>query len=397
MSKSFRAVTYAAPALALVVPPAVLHAALASAAGTLFEAAPFVLAAASLRGPGTRFVASLAGCGCTAQPGVAALSLPAVALCAVTFGPAVAAARFVAGLAIAGLLHAPGPARRAGLEASAAVAQRPAPAEAGDGDGLARLAGLAAPAFAFGLVAAFVQAGAVRLPAWPAPAAAVALFAAGALAATLSPCATAAIALAAMLRHVAPPAAAGLLACAGFVPRVRVRAQADGRPRAGAFAYATLALLLGTVAVRGGAGFVNPRLVPLLLAAAAGAVALAVRRTPTRAGGPLVPAALLGALALGSPPPATIGATASLDGAYPGRRVAFTGRALRTAAGPALVRYAIACCRADATAIVLPLDRVYGTGWAEATGTLVAGTAGLTLRVERWQPRAPPADPFVYR
>src|ERR1700730_2512222 len=86
-------------ALIAFVPPVTLVGALASAAGTLFEALPFVVGTALLpRVRWLRFLPSLA-CGCG---GVlpSALSLPALALTWISFGPLVSIARIAAALVV---------------------------------------------------------------------------------------------------------------------------------------------------------------------------------------------------------------------------------------------------------------------------------------------------------
>jgi len=381
-----------APAAAAVVacaalPPAVLHAALAATAGTLFEATPFVLGAALLRGPLIRPAATLFSCGCACPGTPAALSLPATALCWLNFGPAVALARFAAALLLA---------RRTRSAASPAAA-------ADDDDPLAQLAAIAAPAFAFGVAAALIP----SVPVFP-PGAAPWLpwleIIAGAGAGAIAPCATTAVALAGSMRGGAPLAAAGVLLTAGLVRFPRPRAAETARPEQPAqSARIPLALLTAAciaVAIGDGGGFVHPRLVPLIWLASAGA-AVAIRRSQTTtarhpAAAPLV---LLVALAFGSPLPQAGAGSASLDDVYPGETIAFTGRAILRDGATALVRYAMTCCRADATAIVVPLDRalpVPPNAWVALTGSIAAGDHRYVL-VRSWHIVVRPDDPYLYR
>ncbi|MBD5604232.1 MAG: hypothetical protein IAI48_03975, partial [Candidatus Eremiobacteraeota bacterium] len=171
----------------------------------------------------------------------------------------------------------------------------------------------------------------------------------------------------------------------------------------GPFASVLLALELGALALRGPSGLVHPRLLPLV---ALGAVATTLRaaRTPRTAGGfrgTGVPALMLAALVAGSPPPAYTATETTVAGGFAGETVAFTGTARRGDRGTTrLVRYAITCCRIDATAVALPLDRrlrVRDGSWIAITGIFVARGDGLVLRVDAWRALAPPPDPFVYR
>ncbi len=65
-----------------------------------------------------------------------------------------------------------------------------------------------------------------------------------------------------------------------------------------------------------------------------------------------------------------------------------------------LVRYAITCCRADATPVGIrldrPIDRPDGT-WIEADGVVAADARGLLLSVRTAREVSVPADPFLYR
>jgi hypothetical protein len=367
---------------AAALPAPLLHAALAATAGTLFEAAPFVLALALVRGNGVRPLAALLGCGCGAAAGPAALSLPTAALCWMTFGPAVALGRLAAAWLARGWFE-----RRHTGDVRAP-------------DPLRELAALAGPAFALGLGTALLQSG-YEPPVRVAPAFVPALeIALGLFAGAFAPCTTAAVALAAMLRVTAPFAAAGMLVSAGLVPPLR-----PGRTLPAAYdARLGLALLCAAclwLALRGGSGFVHPRLVPLVWLAIPGA-GFAFAKLPASATrfGALAPAAMLAALVFGSPLPATRSLSATLDDVYPGEPVAFIGAALTANGRTVLVRYAITCCRADATALVLPADRrlpVERDAWLRIRGTIAQDATGTFVRVRDWQRVVPPSDPYLYR
>jgi hypothetical protein len=380
-SVAIRAAAFACAA----IPAPLLHQALAAAAGTLFEAAPFVLALAVVRGPLVRRAAALFGCGCGAAAGPAALSLPAAALCWFAFGPAVALAR----LAAAAVLHA-----------SLGPRARNAAAEP---DPLQQLGAIAVPAFGLALATAFVQASHPGPEFARLPGVVVALLegAAGLLAGSVAPCCTAAIALAAMLRSTAPFTAAGMLLTAGLVPHWgRVAAQTVPRHDA-RFGLALVALACATLAVRGGSGFIHPRLVPLLwLTIPAALVAARTRPVSTAKLGALAPAAMLAALVLGSPPPVAPLGTGTLDGLYAGEAIDFTGVAVALNGRTALVRYAITCCRADATAVVLPTNlqlRLPPGTWLTLRGTIAREDAGYFAHAMTWRRVPAPADPYLYR
>jgi hypothetical protein len=384
--------------LALALPQPLLHAALASAAGTAFEAAPFVLLACFVRSSRVRSLAALTSCGCGALPG--ALSLPAVALCWLAFGPLAALARLAAGLGALALFP------RAWESAS-------------EPDPLAELEGIALAAFASaaGCEALRLGNGAVHFGALSGTLA----FMAGACIGVLSPCAGAAVATAAGLRGTSWAASAGLLATAGIVPRRFLHAIAPhtvflaamsaerGTRRDGRIAYGLLGCACAALIVRGASGFVHPRLLPALVIGAALCLYLATRDLAIRAAPAprtkaslALPLALLGALVAGSPLPSENIDLTNLADAYPGAALQFTGAAEERGARTVLVRYAITCCRADATPIALLTEhklRVRNGTWIEASGTIVREGDGarLVLRPENWRAVAPPADPFVYR
>jgi hypothetical protein len=365
------------------IPAPLLHQALAAAAGTLFEAAPFVLAVALCRGPLVRRAAALFGCGCGSAAGPAALSLPAAGLCWVAFGPIVALARF-------------------GAAALLAARSTPGCGPHDDFDPLDQLNAIALPAFGLALATTVLPMlhPVVAVARVPAMYVAVLEGAAGLVAGAFAPCCTAAVALAAMLRVTAPFAAAGLLVTAGLVP-ARRRAPERVAAYDGRFGIALLGVACAALAMHGGSGFVHPRLVPLLWSALPAAVIAVRARTATAARlGALVPAAMVAALVLGSPPPAAPLGSETLDDLYSGEAIAFTGVAQTIDGRTTLVRYAITCCRADASAIVLPTNlhlRLPRDAWLALRGTIARDESGFYARASTWRRVAAPADPYLYR
>lgn len=374
---------------ALALPHDAARVALAAAAGTLFEAAPFVVLAsfvpARLRG-----LASLGGCGCGgpgALPG--ALALPAAALCVAAFGPGVALARAISAAALAAGIRAFRRRARRHGHAAGAPPERP----------FDELAGIAACSAAVALAAPDVAHAAAGHPA--------AAAAAGLALGLLVPCATAGVAVAAGFAGHAPVLAAALLATAGVVPRPalpgRVRSAAPSANRDARFATAALAAALAALCCCGPSGLVNPRFLPVAAAGALAAAARACGGRPRAGRGALaVPAVMLAGLAAGSPAPAFTASDATIEAGYPGEAAAFTGRVIGGSAPGAtrLVRFAIACCRLDASAVTVTLDRrlpAAAGAWVRASGRFAGGPGGCVLHVERWERIPPPRDPFVYR
>ena len=386
--------------------PATLHAALAACAGTLFEAAPFVLVAEALPGRRSRLVAAFVGCGCgRAVPG--ALSFAAIGLCWLTFGPSVAVARTAAGIV---LLACRRPRARKGDEPGLAAPAHDALAEL-----LALAPSAAAAAVLAGSVASHVGA-AKATPIWQ-----VAAFASGLALGCIAPCGTAAVALASTFAPHLPFAATGLLMTGGLAPRLpmfgrglfgrrsdssfaRPRSSLrDGAPaaadRAAPIVRLALALALATLALSGPRGFINARLVPFEAAAAALALA-GIRRGPASAGAAIVPAVLWLALAAGSPEPSFFASETRLDDAFAGERVTFTGVAHRAGASTIVQRFAITCCRIDASAVAVRTAAALAVpdgSWVRASGVFTTSANGLLLNANEWRRIAAPADPFVYR
>ena len=389
--------------IAVAFPPALRSAAIAAATGTLLEALPFVLASALLpRGRLLRAFDFL-GCGCgTTSPG--ACSLPAIGLCWLAFGPFVALAR-----AFAGVVLATGPIGRfigSPSSAQGCAIQAPRP------DPLASLARLAPQALAGALLAEGLRS--AHTFAWPEPLATMAAIGGGLLLGILMPCATGAVAIAASLRSIAPAATVALLVTAGIVrfppggPGPTTLDSPDSRGGRGAerLGFALLAGASAMIACRGPSGFVNPRFViPLGLVALAGAALARYPQARSTARFPAaVPVLLLLATIAGSPLPERAIAATMLDDPYVGERVHFVG-ALATSGGTApeatLVRYTITCCRADAQARAVRLNRPLagapGT-WYDARGVLETGPDGaFELHVATIDRITPPADPFAYR
>ncbi len=377
-------------ALACIAPGA-LRAALAGAAGLLFEAVPFVLAAelvsryAHAAHPRQRRLADwalrLTGCGC-GQPG-GAVSLAALGLCWIAFGPAVALGR--AALALVALRF---PARGSACTASDAPGA------------LTTLSKLAVPAILGAAGAAFAASLPAQTP-WPAA------FALGATLGSLIPCVPASVAIAAALRAAAPATAAGLLATAGIITlrRPRPSARVPDHPAA----LITLGAACIWLVARHGAALIHPRLLPLMAASAAASIWLAARPPPRPREPAHVPQAqwivlalLLATLIAGSPPPSVPRADpTTLSDAFSGQPLHFCGMTRHNTDGSTtLVRYIITCCRADASPIGIRLDRPLtqpdGT-WVDATGTAATDTHGLFMHVHALRTVQSPADPFLYR
>jgi len=356
---------------------------LAAVAGTLFEAAPFFAIAAVVPHRLGR-LAALAGCGCGRGGVPGALAPVAVGLCWVTFGPGVAAGRALVAL---GVGYALGKLRR--RDASHGH-------EPGDPFGeLAVIAMCAAAAYGVSELCPEVTGTALGAVAF------------GVAIGVLAPCATAGVALASASAAHAPLAAAAILSTSGIVPGLRLlRTPPGGAARVGDGRFAALAIgaALAIIALAGPSGLVHPRLLPLDALGALAALTLAFRRTPCARPGRAIAlaTAMLAALAFGSPQPNLTAAETTLADGYAGEATRFTGVAYAdgAAANTRLVRFAITCCRIDAHAIALPLDRpirVRNGTWIAARGILAARDGTLVLRTNEWHAIAAPRDPFVYR
>ncbi|HEY1884403.1 MAG TPA: hypothetical protein VGG51_15345 [Candidatus Cybelea sp.] len=157
-------------------------------------------------------------------------------------------------------------------------------------------------------------------------------------------------------------------------------------------------MALGAVALRGGDALVHPALAPVLGFSAAIALAGAARHrreiSPAQRAAPIL---MLAGLFTAAPPPPYYATETTLSGLFPGERLTFTGTLVRDGSHIAVVRYAITCCRADASPVVVRLDRAppYEAGtWLRVDGRI---DGDLRLKAARTQRIAPPIDPFVYR
>lgn len=367
--------------LLAVLPIEATQTALATAASTLFESLPFILAGTLLAGAasrrGHRLIPFL-GCGCGA--GASARSLPATAATWMVLGPLAALLRFGAALAVTALLRRCAP-------KNAAI---------GAGPPLAQLAGLLP--FALG-AAVFMQLAAqwLELSRLSGP---LGMVAGAAFGFGLAPCALGAVALGASLRNAAPPVGLGFLGVAGIID-ARAFASHHVHPDShDSIAYACTAFACALVATQHGDALVNPRFTIALWICAATLGWYAWRFRSKQA--PIArwaPALMLIGTVVGAPAPQYHATQTSLTSAFAGESLDFTGVLTQTRDATTLVRYAITCCRADASPVVVrlrtPLPR--SRGWIQAHGRFVRVGADLRLAVDRWAPIPPPADPFIYR
>ncbi|MDQ2857515.1 MAG: hypothetical protein M3R53_02535, partial [Candidatus Eremiobacteraeota bacterium] len=158
---------------------------------------------------------------------------------------------------------------------------------------------------------------------------------------------------------------------------------------------------LAMLALRGPSGLVNPRLIPCIALGSLAAAVRARRRMTSVPQPALLPGALLAALVAGTPAPPYGADPTSLAGAFPGEQLDFTGVSTTAGGATTLERFAITCCRIDATAVAVRLSRrlsVPNGSWVAASGALVRGGDGsLVLRATNWRRLPAPGDPFVYR
>lgn len=371
MTLAFTVVTVAALAL---LPAETSRSVLAAAASALYEAVPFLALTAVLSRIVPAWAVAFAGCGCTLGP--SARSVPAAVALALSFGPVVALSRVAAAVAVAA-----GAQRLRSVDACGHVAPP-----------VAELAALVPAALAAG---ALQQAVAFDLHGL-APAI---QFVAGALAGALAaPCALGTAALAATLHRTAPAAAAGLLCTAGLLD-ARVFIRSTYRAGHDALAYGMLATALLAVGTHRGNGLVHPVIGVALLPCAAACAALAYRhRRQALRAARVAPALMLAGAFAGASAPQYRATETTMSGLFAGERLTFTG-ALSN--GDVVARYAITCCRADATPIAVRLSRrlPFGEGtWLCVDGAIVTASDGA-LRLEPAAVRRvdPPADPFVYR
>jgi hypothetical protein len=378
----------AATLVAMLVPAETLRSALATASSTLFEATPFLLAgmvlARVVRAPTAM---AYLGCGCGGGP--SARSLPAAAATWMVFGPAVALARFGAAAATSLLLLRR--IRHADCDRHEGGQTHEPPAVLGE------LASL--------LPAALLSGAAMQLFAsFDARHASAVLqtVAGGLFGFVCAPCALGSIALAGALHARAPLSATSFLCVSGVVDlRAFARHRACGSARHDALAYAVLTAACAIVAVRRGDALVHPVIAVALAACAVLALGLAVaHRKRQSPGARVAPVLMLAGALIAAPPPVYRATETTLADLFPGERLSFTGVLVHDGAHDALVRYAITCCRADASPVAIRLDRTppYGAGtWLRADGIVAAGDGGMRLNARKIVRVAPPSDPFVYR
>ena len=366
-------------AVAATFSPDCLRSALAAAASSLFESAPFLFAglvAVRLLGKHRRIV-DFVGCGCGSGP--SARSLPAAAATWLLFGPLVAAARFGAALLCARLLR-----------------PRTACTTHAQTQPLAELAALLPSSLLAG--AAFACFSAFD-PAALSPLGEIAL--GGALGFCAAPCGLGAVALAGALRARAPLAAAAFLCVAGVIDLRTLRRIAHPREEHDALAYALLAVALALVAWRHGAGLIRPSIA--LAAGACAAVAFvyaAIYRRHQSWRSRAAPALMMAGVLIGAPAPSYRATETTLSDLFPGERLSFTGRLTRQGTRAALVRYAITCCRADAAPIAVrvdPVPRDSDGAWLRIEGNVESVAGDLRLVPRSIAHIAPPSDPFIYR
>lgn len=371
----------AATLVAMLVPPETLRSELATAASTLFEATPFLLAGVALaRVVPTPAAIAYLGCGCGNGP--SARSLPAMAATWMVFGPAIALGRFVAAVAASRLTS-----DRCTHEGAHTHELPHMLDEIGSLLPAALLSGAA-----MYVVSSFD----------PARASSAFQIVAGALFGFLSaPCALGSVALAGAVHARAPLSAAAFLCVSGIVDLRAFARNARGIVRHDALAYALLFVSCAIVAVRRGDALVHPVIAVALAACAAVALALAVahrRRQSPRAR--VAPALMLAGALVGAPAPVYRATETTLTDLFPGERLSFTGVLTRGKAHDALVRYAITCCRADASPVAIRLDRptAYPAGtWLHAEGAIDNRDGAPRLDVRNIERVTPPSDPFIYR
>lgn len=367
-------------AAAALVPLDAARGALATAASTLLEAAPLLVGShLVVRLAGNRQIAAFLGCGCGDGP--AARSLPAAAATWLVFGPAVAAARFLAALAVARLLRAIGRVR------SGCALEPP--------DVLADLAAIVPAALLAGAVS--------QIAAWSALGSSPRWMQAvsGGLLGFAAPCGLGAIAVAGALRQRAPVAAAAYLCVAGIADARAFAWFRHGRSGPDATGYAVLAAALFLVGLRHGGALVHPGYSGALMAAGGFAAVAAVRdRFRHNAPARVAPLIMLAGALIAAPAPAYLATESTLTDAFAGEHLSFTGALVRQAHAAALVRYAITCCRADASPVVVRLAHVpaFAAGtWLHAEGTLAIAGSEVRLVAASVERVPAPSDPFTYR
>jgi len=297
------------------------------------------------------------------------------------FGPGIAIARFLAATAVAHLTRSRPPAHDGSHERRHLLGE---------------LAALLPAALAAGAVVQFPLF--TRASALPP----LAQLAGGALLGfAASPCGMGAAAVASALHVRAPLAASAFLCVAGIVDARAIVQRAQRLPTPDALAMSVLAFAVAVVGWRHGNALVHPGLAGPLLACAVicAATAAAIRRAHDARSLP-APALMLAGALVAVPPPAYRATETTLADAFPGEPLTFTGTLVRDAHAAALVRYAMTCCRADATPVVVRLSAApaFRSGtWLRAEGSVSVAGGEPQLVVRRIGRIAPPTDPFTYR
>lgn len=366
------------------IPTPSLAGALASAAGALFEATPYIIGGALLaRLIGRDWLVAYLGCGCGHGP--SGRSLPAALATYFVFGPVVAVLRLIAATFVACATHS---------HATRNCAHRHPHARSSIVDELATL------------VPSMLLAGLVLqlapLAALQHTGIAVQLAVGAALGFVAAPCALGAVAIASALHTQAPTSCVAFLCVAGIADlrTWNTLSQRIGRGH-DALANAILAVALAIVAYRAGDALVHPALAPFLGISSIVVLIWFIReRSARNPSARVAPAIMLAGALITAPAPTYTATETTLGNAFPNEPLRFTGVVVRDGATTALVRYAITCCRADATPVVVRLvgNVMYpARTWLAVDGKLVRSHNELRLAAQRIKAIAPPADPFVYR
>jgi hypothetical protein len=367
---------------------------LATAAGSLFEATPFILAGSLLQGLLRRFrpgharlateLLSLAGCGCGGR--ASARSLTATAAAFLVIGPLPALLRFFAAVTSAALVSRLG--RRL-------LSKDDCGRSADENSLLAELSAMLPAALFAGVVLHLLgDFPIVRAPAY------LQWLAGFAFGFATAPCALGTVALAASLHLRAPAAAAGLLCVAGIADLRVFRRGHDAGSAHDILSYLILASGLGIVAMRHGDALLHPRFtLPVALCAVGCAAAALVYRRSKYAASRVAPAIMLGGALLVAPPPTYTATETTLTDLFPGERLTFTGSFVHENDADALERFAITCCRADATPVAIRLlQRLHYSNedWLRVAGIVRRSGNELRLSVTQARRIVPPSDPFIY-
>ena len=354
--------------------------ALAASASALFEATPFLFSGVLLACALRRSCALVEHFGCGCGDGFGGRSLPAAVATWMLFGPFVAVARFFAATVAARLFRRQGTAsmHRAPIHVLGELrAVLPAALAAGAG----------------ALLAARFDPGTL-------PPAGSAFFGA-ALGFFAAPCGLGAATLAAALRVRAPMAAGAFLCIAGIADLRAFARRHHAALGHDACGYGVLATALALVAWRRGGTLVHPAFTLALASCALAALVLAaIYRKQRCTAARIAPAIMLAAAVVGAPAPRYEATETTLTDLFAGERLTFTGELVRDASSAAMVRYAITCCRADASPICVRLAAPphYAAGtWLRVDGAVESDGGELRLRAFRVARVDAPSDPFVYR